>query len=107
MQKPGKPGFIVTPGKKPKKEQAIRNRFPVRLEAALDKLNTGLDKKARSKTSRKYSNALAGYVKKTAASHQITVSRSLPMMKKTTPSVSNGCVNPKVNKKTSTAVFTA
>jgi transposase len=30
---------------KAKKEQAIRNRFHVRLEEALDKLNTGLDKK--------------------------------------------------------------
>ena len=30
---------------KAKKEQAIRNRFHVRLEEALDKLNAGLDKK--------------------------------------------------------------
>jgi len=35
---------------KAKKEQAIRNRFHVRLEEALDKLNSGLDKKGTIKT---------------------------------------------------------
>ena len=35
---------------KAKKEQAIRNRFHVRLEEALDKLNTGLDKKGTIKS---------------------------------------------------------
>jgi len=34
---------------KAKKEQAIRNRFHVRLEEGLDKLNTGLDKKGTTK----------------------------------------------------------
>jgi hypothetical protein len=66
---------------KAKKEQAIRNRFHVRLEEALDKLNTGLDKKGTIKNYAKipvvsmsnYSNALAGCAKKTAALHQTTV----------------------------------
>jgi len=40
---------------KAKKEQAIRNRFHVRLEEALDKLNTGLDKKG---TIKNYANIL-------------------------------------------------
>lgn len=39
---------------KAKKEQAIRNRFHVRLEEGLDKLNAGLDKRARSKAMQKY-----------------------------------------------------
>ena len=93
---------------KAKKERAIRNRFHVRLEEALDKLNTGLDKKGTLKNYAKILERMGRLrEKKTAVSHQTTVSRSLPMMKKTTPSVLNGGVHPKVNKKISTAVFTA
>ena len=42
---------------KAKKEQAIRNRFHVRLEEALDKLNAGLDKKG---TLKKVAKILSG-----------------------------------------------
>jgi hypothetical protein len=92
---------------KAKKEQAIRNRFHVRLEEALDKLNAGLDKKGTIKNYAKILDRIGRLREKIAALHQATVSRSLPMLKKTTPSVLNGYVNPKVNKKISTAVFTA
>jgi len=63
---------------KAKKEQAIRNRFHVRLEEALDKLNVGLDKKAPLKTTRKYMNASVDCAKKTAVSRKTTVLKSLP-----------------------------
>ena len=100
---------------KAKKEQAIRNRFHVRLEEALDKLNAGLDQKGTIKNYAKilvvslsnYSNALAGCAKKTAASRKTTALRSQPMPTKTTPSVLNGNLNSKANKKTSTAASTA
>ena len=45
MQKPGETRLYCYSDQKAKKEQAIRNRFHVRLEEALDKLNAGLDKK--------------------------------------------------------------
>ena len=70
-------------GQKDKNEQAIRNRFPVRLEEALDKLNAGgLDKKGTIKNYAKILERIGRLREKTAASHQTTVSRSLPMMKK-------------------------
>jgi len=92
---------------KSQKEQAIRNRFHVRLEEGLDKLNAGLDKKVPPKTTRKYLNASVGCAKKTAASLKTTVLKSLPMPTKTTPSALNGSVNSKAIKKISTAVSTA
>ena len=68
---------------KAQKEQAIRNRFHVRLEAALDKLNAGLGKKGTIKNYRKNtSNASAVCAKKTAVSRKTTVLTSLPMTKK-------------------------
>ena len=41
----GEPRLYCYSDQKAKKEQAIRNRFHVRLEEGLDKLNAGLDKK--------------------------------------------------------------
>lgn len=100
---------------KAKKEQAIRNRFhacPEPVEGFVWKKRStssmpAWTKKAPSKTTRKYSNALADCAKKTAASRKTTALRSRLTTKKTMPSVLNGSVNPKANKKTSTAVFTA
>jgi hypothetical protein len=63
--------------------------------------------KAPLKTTRKYSNALAGYAKKTAArrpDYRIEVSAN---DEKNNVIALNGCVSPKVHKKISTAVFTA
>ena len=54
-------------------------------------------KKARSKTTLKYSNASVGCAKKTAASRKTTALKSLPMTKKTTPFVLTGSVSPKVH----------
>lgn len=91
---------------KAKKEQAIRNRFHVRLEDALDKLNAGLDKKGTVKSYVKILERIGRLREKTAASRKTTVLKSLPITTKTMPSVLTGSVNPKVIKKTSTAAST-
>jgi hypothetical protein len=79
---------------KAKKEQAIRNRFHDRLEEALDKLNSGLDKKGTIKNYAKVLERIGRCAKKTAVSRKTTALKSSPMTKKTTPSVLNGSVNP-------------
>ena len=82
---------------KAQKEQAIRNRFHVRLEDALDKLNAGLDKKGTIKNVAKIHERIGRLREKIAASRKATELKSLPMAKRTTPSVLTGSVNPKVH----------
>lgn len=57
---------------KAKQEQAIRNRFHVRLEEALDKLNTGLDKKGTIKNYAKILERIGRLREKTAVSRKTT-----------------------------------
>jgi len=64
---------------KAKKEQAIRNRFHIRLEEGLDKLNAGLDKKGTTKNYAKILERIGPLREKNSRVAQDYSMKSLPM----------------------------
>lgn len=70
-------------------------------------LNAGLDKKGTIKNYTKILERIGRLREKTVASRKTTVLKSLLTTKKTTPSVLNGSVNPKVIIKIGIAVLIA
>ncbi|MDD5319660.1 MAG: hypothetical protein PHD43_03400 [Methylococcales bacterium] len=66
-----------------------------------------MDKKSTIKNYAKILERIGRLGEKTAVLRKTTVLKSLPMTKKTTPSVLNGSVNREANKKTGTVAFAA